>query len=197
MPRLWTRTSLTTGRSSAICARKIPLPRNMFRERWWATATWMIMVRGRKSQPTETFGIQTMLMQIGLLTAMDIGTGLDRGDGRGLIIRRGDLHRFTTAAGSMVVGAGVGARARFTRVRTTAPRSSVSLADSMLDLDSGLESASVWGGSRWVGESVTVPGITQVDATGTTSTYTIRIFATSTPSIEPTTIMPTHITPTR
>src|SRR5204863_1124046 len=88
-------------------------PRATYRATWSVMTTSTTTAPGVMSLNTATFGIPLRLTLDGLLTAMAIGTGLGRGAGPGLTIRRGALLRSTTAVGRSSAALGVGARARF------------------------------------------------------------------------------------
>src|SRR2546427_7647640 len=109
----------------------------------------MITVIGAMSPNTATSGIPAKLSPAGLLTAMAIGTGLDRGDGPGLTIPLGVLRLTITAVGTISLAGGAGARARFFGLRSTA-----------LLLSGSLVAAFAFGadGSRWGLASRSFPG---------------------------------------
>ena len=130
----------------------------------------MIMGHGVKNLTTDRCGTHDRWTLAGLPIVMDIGTGSGRGGGLGWITRPGGSRLIITDAGRLSVVRGVGALARFMRVRST----------DQLSLDLSAEDTSVSGsdlaegsaaesdGSRWDSANRIVRGITLAEITTAT-----------------------------
>src|SRR5215472_1737760 len=125
-----------------------PLLETTFRATCPATTTSMSTAVGVTNPSTGTSGIPPICRPTGPPTVMAPGTGLILGVGVGSAMSLGVLHLTITAAGPTSVARGVGARDHSLVLRSTDPRSLVSLAEAGVGV---LVSASEPAGSRWVG----------------------------------------------
>src|SRR3974390_38830 len=162
-----------SGRSSVTLQRTIRSLPN--------TSTATGTARGNKNRRAETFGCRTTCLRTGLPIATATGTGFLLGAGPGSTTRLGALLPITMAVGTGSAAIGDGALVRSPHILITVLRMS---AFSVRDLVSALASAGVGAGgsvgSRSAGVSRIIRGITAAITTGTTSTFTTRIFIIST-----------------
>src|SRR5271157_2440350 len=113
----------------------------------------------------EPFGSQDRCPSDGPPTAMATGPGLLLGAGPGWMMRLGDLRRSITAVGSLTAGIGAGPLARSSAsdgVRTMRLPWWVGLVeqDGASESPSASDLVAAVAGSRWVGASRSIRGIT-------------------------------------